>query len=201
MNNVTKSIYGVALLLFSVAVLLTVFLVAIRQFGPETRITSTSVLERVQEQYFVVTKTVVVDQNTKIVVDEGSAWSNFLWGQEIEAEALIRLDIGVDLSELTEDDIIIDQRRKTITIDLPAAEILDASQFGDIEVNSRSGILKFLLDRDPNEDHNLSLDQLIRDAKASVLTDATLFEEAKQNSANLLQLIVENLGYELIIAN
>jgi hypothetical protein len=167
--------------------------------GPVERLTSRTILDRVSEQAFLVTKTVIVDQKSSIEVDRGSAWSNFFWGQTIEAEALVRVDVGVDLASLTEDDIKVDHVRKLVTVDLPEATVLDASQFGDIEVDSTRGVLKFLLDNDPNEDHNQALDLLVRDARTSVEADRRLFDEAREAARGVLELVVSPFGYEVEI--
>lgn len=160
----------------------------------QIEISSRTILDRITDQYFVVTKTVVVDQTSNITIDQGSAWSNFLWGQTIEAHGTVRVDIGVDLSELSEEDIEINERTKTVTIALPDASVLDANQIGDIEVDTKSGVLKFLFENDPTEDHNLALKQLAEDARASVQSQE-LLEEARQDATKLLTLIVQDLGY------
>lgn len=82
---------------------------------------------------------------------------------------------------------------------MPRAEILNASQYGAIEVDSRQGVLKWLTDNDPNDDHNRALDQLLREARTSILTDEQLFNEARNDAAKLLELIVESFDYSLVI--
>lgn len=199
--NITKQLLAIAATLLASTFLIIALTFFLHQIEGKkgTSVSSISILQEIQENTSLVTKTVIVDQSTEIIIDEGSRWSNLLWGQTIEAEALIRFDIGVDLSQLTEEHIVINERNKTVTITLPEAEILNASQFGDIEVQSKSGILKYLLDNDPSEDHNLSLSQLIDEATASVKKDENIFEEAREESIQLLRLIIQNTGYELII--
>ncbi|MFH2063289.1 MAG: DUF4230 domain-containing protein [bacterium] len=164
---------------------------------PQVTVTARSILERVSDRYFVVTKSVYVDQKSEITVDTGSRWSNFFWGQTVQANGVIRVDVGVDMTRLAEDDITVDSRSKTVRIDIPPADILDASQYGDIEVESKQGVLKYVLDNDPNEDHNRALERLVADAKESVRQDPQLFADARRDAARLLGLIVEGTGYRL----
>lgn len=158
-------------------------------------VTSQVVVDKINDQAFVVSKTVLLDQETQIEIDKGSKWSNFLWGQTINAGGLVRVDVGVDFSKIKATDIKIDQVNKIITIKTQGAEILDASMAGDIKVTSKSGILKFLLENDPNQDHNLAADQLIDEAKKTVTTDDELIKEAEEDSLNVLKLTLQDLGY------
>lgn len=165
---------------------------------PAPTVTSRAVLDRVADAYFVVTKTVYVDQTAEINVDRGSTWSNFLWGQKVQARGVVRVDVGVDLSRLAEKDIAVDNASHTVRIDVPPADIMNASQYGDIEVRTEQGVLKRLLENDPNEDHNRALEQLLAGARESVRGDAKIFDEARGDSLKLLRLIVQGLGYELV---
>ncbi len=164
-------------------------------------VTARSILERISDQYFVVTKSVYIDQKAEITVDTGSRWSNLFWGQTVKADGVIRIDVGVDLSKLEEKDITVDHRAKTVRIDVPPADILNASQYGDIEVETKQGILKYVLDNDPNEDHNRALQQLIAGAKEAVRQDQRLFGDARQDAAKILRLIVAGMGYQLVIGD
>jgi len=163
-----------------------------------TVVTSQTIVERIHDQYFVVTKTAVLDQHSTITVDKGSDWSNFWWGQTIEAQGFVRVDVGVDVSGLSESDVIVDQATKTVTIRLPAATILDASQYGDIEAKTSKGVLKYLLDNDPNEDFNQAKAQLVTDARAAVLADAELLGQARADASAILHLILSPLGYSVV---
>ncbi len=201
MKNIKTLLIGGSIFIVACTLLVLAVVFGISKFReskePTIEVTSRTILDKITDQYFVVTKTVVVDQESTIKVDQGSEWSNFLWGQTIKAEGLIRVDVGVDLAKLKEEDIIVDKESKTVKIKIPKATILDASQFGDIEVESKSGVLKYLLNNNPNEDHNQALGQLIEDAKVSVQTDDKVFSEARNNSVNLIKLIIEELGYKL----
>lgn len=167
---------------------------------PEPELNSQTIIKQIKDQSFLVTKTVILDESVEIEVDQGSAWSNLWWGDSIEAEALIRMDIGIDFSKIENENISIDQENKTISIKLPQVSVLDASQYGDIEVRSSKGILKFLLENDPNDDHNRALQALITSAEKSVQTQSDIYREAEENAVKFLDLIVGDLGYELEIS-
>ena len=201
MSHFRKNLYAIGFVLIALAILVGVGAVVFRSSGQDRiEVSSRSILERISDQYFVVTKSAYVDQESTITIDKGSRWSNFFWGQTVKAEGVIRIDVGVDLSRLTEDDITVDHQTKTVRVDVPSADILNASQHGDIEVESDQGVLKYLLDNDPNEDHNRALLQLIADAKEMVRQDQALFYDARQDSSKLLYLIVSGMNYKLIIS-
>lgn len=202
MDKLNKAILTIGFFLIALFLVLAAILVLVNRTGRKEvteEITSTVVLEKITDQYFVVSKTVLIDQETEIKIDEGSRWSNFLWGQTITAEAMIRVDVGVDLSKLTTEDIKINDETKTVQITIPQASILDASQYGDIDVNSKKGVLKFLLDNDPNEDHNQALETLLKEAEKAIIDDQELLDEARRDSVKVIGLIVTNLSYDLVV--
>lgn len=196
MGTIRKTLFAVGFAALALAVLLYVGNSVFRG-GDEETVTSTAILERISDNYFVVTKSAIIDEEVEMTVDKGSSWSNFFWGQELTARGRIRIDIGVDLAGISEDDIAIDHKNRTVTIAVPQAEILDASQYGNIEVATKQGILKTLLDSDPNDDHNRAQAQLITEARAAISEDAVLFEEARRDSLRVLELIVRSFDYTL----
>ena len=183
-------------LLFIALLIIGVLIGKIWTDNNRNKVTSNSLVDRIQDQNFLVSKTVIIDQKSKIVIDQGSAWSNFFWGQTIDAEAQIRVDVGIDFSKLKSEDIQVDEKTKHIIINLPNAQILDASQYGDIDVRSSKGVFKFLLDNNPNEDHNQALEQLISDASRS-LDGSKIYAEARTDAVRYLEVVVKNLGYTI----
>jgi hypothetical protein len=167
---------------------------------PETvKISSRIVVEEITKQYFVVTKTVYLDQTSQIVVDQGSSWSNFWWGQTIEARAPMKVDVGVDLKELKEEDITVDNENMVIKIRIPEASILSTSLAGEIEVETSKGVLRKIFNNNTNDDYNQALNTLTNDANNSVKEDTELFNEARNDSIKLLSIIVKDLGYTIEI--
>lgn len=160
-----------------------------------TDVNTTVILDKIKNNYFVVTKTVFLDEDTTIEIKEGSRWNNLLWGHTVQAEATIRVDVGVDMNKLTANKISVDEVTKKVIIDLPDAEILDTSLFGEMEIETKSGILKQLFENDKSEDFNLALEQLREKAEEGVISRPEIFTEAKTDSINLVSLIVQSLGY------
>ncbi len=191
-------LYAIGFVALAIAALIITVKFGLFSKPEEKTITSRAILERIADNYFVVTKSAIIYEEVEISVDKGSAWSNMLWGQTVKARGTVRIDIGVNLAGLDENSIVVNHRDKTVAIAVPRAEILDASQYGAIEVDSQQGVLKWLTDNDPNEDHNRALEQLLEEAHTSISTDERLFTEARRDSTKLLELIVESFDYTLV---
>lgn len=174
------------------------FVVFFYQKSVEPIITERLVLERISEQYFTVTKSLFLDEDINLTFDQGSNWSNFLWGKTVRAEGLVRVDIGVDMSKIKEEDIGIDRLHKRITINVPEAEILDASIFGNLKFDTEEGVLQKILIDSQNEDYNNAVDKLVDAAKEEALADDANYNDAKAKSLKLLYLIMDNFGYEVV---
>lgn len=161
-------------------------------------VTAQSVFEMIEDQYFVVTKTSYINQEVRIAIEENSDWSDLLWMDVINAEGLVRVDIGVDLSELSSRDITINEDNKTIEIDLPESEILTATIEGEITVDSERGLVTSIgeLFEEEADDYNLAVSELIKLAQDSISED--LYEEAREDSLNIIENIVESIGYSVL---
>lgn len=161
-------------------------------------VTSQSVFEMIEDQYFVVTKTSYVNQKARLSIEENSDWSDLLWMDVINAEGLVRIDIGVDLSELRESDIKVDKENKTIEIDLPESEILTSTIEGDVTVESERGLVTSIeeLFEEEADDYNLAVSELIKLAQESISED--LYEEAREDSLNIIENILESIGYSVL---
>lgn len=161
------------------------------------KISTTVVLERLKDQAFLITRTVISDEETTIKIDQGSEWSNLWWGHEITAEGLMQVDVGVDLSNLTEEDIVVNDLNKTIKINLPDAEVYNSSLEGEIQVSKKSGIMRKLFATDDNEDYNLALSELSREGEASVSQNTDLMQDAKSSALSTLQVILKDTEYTI----
>jgi len=162
------------------------------------------ILDRITSQYFLVTKTVFVDSQAEIETPKSNDWKDLFLGKKITVDGLIRVDVGVDIKDLRLEDIVVDSRNKTVTIDLPAAEVLDASLFGQLDVDVDKAVLdklKGVFEDTQNEDYNLALQTLINDAKSQVTADAAIFNDARADSAKLVELIVTGMlqDYQVVI--
>lgn len=160
-------------------------------------VSSTVILEKIQDQAFLVTRTIITDQEVKMEIDQGSAWSNFWWGHKIKAEGTVQVDVGIDLSSLREEDIEVDNEGKTIKINLPSAEVYDSSLEGEIDVTTKSGVLYKLLSTDTNEDYNLAMERLTSQAEEAVNQNEDLLQEAQSSALSTLQVILKDTGYTI----
>lgn len=167
-------------------------------------VTSQTILDKITDQYFLVTKTIFADSKAEIETPKNNNWTDLFTGKKITVSGLIRIDVGVDIKNLGTEKIIVDSQNKLVTINLPAAEILDSSLSGEIDVDVDKSILeklKGLLNDTRNEDYNLALQTLISTAENQVLADATIFAQARTDSMKLVELIVKNAltDYQIII--
>jgi len=160
-------------------------------------VTQQSILELVTDQYFIVSKTAYLQQEVRITIEENSDWSDLLWKDVIKASGLVRVDLGVDLSELSVDDIKI--KGNTITLTVPQAIILTSSIEGEIEVNSERGLVTSVeeLFEEEADDFNLTTEQLKESAKASITQE--MYDDARNDSVKVLELILNSIGYEIVI--
>jgi len=165
--------------------------------GNQTTIETTLVLERLKEQSFLVTRSVITDEEVTINIDQGSAWSNFWWGHEITANGQIQTDIGIDLDKIESSDIQVNDTDKEIIISFPEPVVYNSSLKGDIEVTTQSGILKKLLASDANEDYNLALNELSSQAENTILNNQDLFDESTLETIEILQYIFNDTGYTI----
>lgn len=199
-KNFIKTFYPV--IFFSIVFLLCGsllgVLVGVKILCPKNKteiVTSKVVLNKIEDQSFLITKSVILYQESKITIDQGSAWSNFWWGHEISANAPVSVDVGVDLTKLQESDIHIDNLNKIISINLPQAQIYKSSINGDIEVSTKSGVFKTLFASDTNEDYNLALQQLTSEASKSIEEDLNIINLARDSAIDILQIVLKDLGY------
>ncbi|MFP4515092.1 MAG: DUF4230 domain-containing protein [Parcubacteria group bacterium] len=167
-------------------------------------VNSQVILERITDQYFLVTKTVFVNSKAEIETPENNTWTDLFTGKRITVHGLIRIDVGVDMQNMSSENIIIDSQNKIVTVILPEAEILDSSLSGELDLEVDKSIvekLKGLLKNTYNEDYNLALKTLIENANSQVKYDEIIFETAKEDSAKLIRLIVSSMlsDYEVII--
>lgn len=167
-------------------------------------VNSQAVLERITNQYFLVTKTVFVNSKTEIDTPKNNNWTDLFTGKKITVYGLIRVDVGVDMKNIRLENITVDSKNKIVTITLPHAEILDSSLSGELDVVADKSILekiKGLFKNTQNEDYNMALKTLINSANNQVMGTESIFEEARLDSVKLVTLIVTSMltDYQVVI--
>lgn len=106
-----------------------------------TTVSSQIILDRITSQYFLVTKTVFSDSKVEIDTPKNNNWTDLFVGKKIIVSGVIRTDVGVDMKNLTLDNIVVDSAKKTVTIKLPHAEILDSSLYGQLDFSENKAIV------------------------------------------------------------
>ena len=167
-------------------------------------VNSQVILERITNQYFLVTKTVFLNSKVEIDTPKNNDWTDLFTGKKLTVMGLVRVDVGVDMKNMRLENIIVDHQKKLVTISLPHAEILDSSLSGELDFAVDKSIvekLKGLLKNTQNDDYNLALMTLIERANDQVTADESIFNSAREDSAKLVQLIVSGMlkDYQVVI--
>lgn len=165
----------------------------------ETKITTRTIVDKITDTGLLTTKSIYTTEKTVIEISTDTAWNKFWWGQTITAEALVRTDVGVDLTAIEEDDITVDNENKTITIKLPEAEIINISLDSEITVVTEKGILEKLFNTDNNKDYNLAMDALKDQARVAVEENSDIFTEAQQSTGDIISSLLKDLEYKVVI--
>lgn len=168
----------------------------------EEKVSSRIILNSIQDQAFLVTKTLYLDEETTITVEGSGGLKGLLFGKELKARALVRSDVGVDLKTMTEEDIEIDSGTKIIVIKLPGANILTSGISGNVEVEGSRGIwtsVKELFTDEGNDDYNRAVNQLISNAERAVRARTDVFDSARADTAKLISWVAGQLapGYKI----
>lgn len=163
------------------------------------RITRDTLITRMQQRGVLVTRTIIIDQESRIGIPRQSDWNALLWGKELVTSGRVRVDLGVDLSLLAKDNtrIRIDENSRTIYLNLPTAEILSSSVIGKLEVTTEGTILTRLFDNNTNADYQLALSELTAASETVVRENVELRAEARADVAKLLGDIFIGTGYEV----
>ncbi|MCX6740150.1 MAG: DUF4230 domain-containing protein [Candidatus Parcubacteria bacterium] len=146
------------------------------------QVNSQTILQTLRSEGFLVTQTYILNQKVTIDKNTGTMWKDFFWGQSIEASAVLKVSSGVDLTKLTENDILIGN--KEITVTLPQVQIQSTELISDIELRNTQGILKKIFNDD--DGYNLALSKLKEQAQLSAQQDS-LLREAQTNTQKEIQ--------------
>jgi hypothetical protein len=146
---------------------------------PQQKVNSQIIYEKLQSQGFLVTQNYIFEQKIEIDNTSGQTWKDIFWGQKIQANALMKVNLGVDLQQLTENDIKLTKNK--LTIKLPQIQIHSTELISDINLENQQGILKLLLDRD--DGYNQALSLLKENAELSA-KDAKIIAETRLSTTN-----------------
>lgn len=155
------------------------------------KVDSVVIYNRLQSQGFLVTQDYIFEQKIEIDNTSGQMWKDLFWGQKIEASAIIKASLGVDLKKLNQEDVKIDADKIVLT--LPAVEVQSTEIIGEIKLNNQQGVLKMLFDKD--DGYNQALAQFKEQAKTAAQKDE-IVTEARNNTKKELQRLVNLMGVD-----
>jgi hypothetical protein len=157
-----------------------------------TTISTQAILTALHNRGFLISQTYVFDTPVTIDRSSGNAFKDFFFGQTIEARGTMEANLGVDLTSIKQEDIVIDQETNSITVTIPKARLFNSRLVGPIEVKNNQGVLKRLLNSDDGYNESLSLLSQTAEAaaqKEDMLARAT--DQAKEDIATLLGYVAQ----------
>ncbi len=150
--------------------------------NPKEEITSNIVLTALQSEGFLVSQNYIFNQTIMIDRSTGSNLKDIFFGQNIEANANMKVSSGVDLSKLTANDVQVTE--KEIQITLPSVQTQSTELLGNIVLTNKQGIIKRVVDND--DGYNAALTELKKEAMKAAET-LELRQEAKINAEKELK--------------
>lgn len=157
-----------------------------------TTINTQAILTALHNRGFLISQTLIFDTPVTIDRSSGNAFKDFFFGQTIEARGTMEANLGVDLTSIQQEDIVIDDATNTITIMMPKARLFNSRLVGPIEVKNNQGVLKRLLNSDDGYNESLSLLSQTAEAtaqKEEMLARAT--DQAKEDIGTLLGYVAQ----------
>jgi len=156
------------------------------------------ILTALRDRGFLVTQTYIFDQPVIIEKTSGSALKDFFFGQTITARGAMEVNMGIDLANVSADDVTITE--DVITIKVPGATLFNVRLVGPIEVENKQGLLKRLLQDE--DGYNEALSELSKIAEETAtreefVTRAT--DRAKEEVRQMLGYVAENKTVEVEI--
>lgn len=151
-------------------------------------ITQLKALNRYETTSFTIEK--IIEAGTT----QNNALTQFLYGDRILLIAHGEVIAGFDVSELSENDVTIDDR--TISLTLPAAEILTTRLDSEkTRVYDRSKGLLNPGDKDLESEARIAAEQSIREAACQ----GGILDEATEKGRTQLETILKTIGFETVV--
>lgn len=158
------------------------------------------ILTALRDRGFLVTQTYIFDQPVTIEKTSGSALKDFFFGQTITARGAMEVNMGIDLANVTSNDVTINE--DVITIKIPEASLFNVRLVGPVEVENSQGILKRLLQ---NEDgYNEALSELSKIAEETATQEefiARATDRAKEEVKQMLGYVAQGKTINIEIKN
>lgn len=158
----------------------------------QTVVNAQVILTALHNRGFLVSQTYVFDTPITIDKSSGNSFKDFFFGQKIEARGTMEVNLGVDLSSIKQEDVIIDPATNVITVKISKARFFNSRLVGPIEVKNEQGVLKKVLNSD--DGYNESLALLSQTAEKAAQTDEMISratDQAKESITTLLGYVAE----------
>jgi hypothetical protein len=161
-------------------------LTAPKDVRPE--ISSEVILQALTSQGFLVTQSIISDQKVTIDRQSGNVFRDFFLGQTITARGTMEANLGIDLTELSSEDVLVSDEK--ILVRIPDVRLFNTRLIGDVEVENAQGIIKRLFQ--PDDGYNESLRALTA-ATESLASSERVMANARERSREELARLVKLL--------
>lgn len=158
------------------------------------------ILTALRDRGFLVTQTYIFDQPVTIEKTSGSAFKDFFFGQTITARGAMEVNVGIDLANVSSDDVTINDDMVTIVI--PEASLFNVRLVGPIEVENKQGILKRLLQDE--DGYNEALSELSKIAEDTATREEFVeraTDRAKEEVRQMLGYVAQGKTIQVEIKN
>ncbi len=154
------------------------------------------ILTALRDRGFLVTQTYIFDQPVTIEKTSGSALKDFFFGQTITARGAMEVNMGIDLANVTGEDVSI--ANDVITIKIPEASLFNVRLVGPVEVENKQGILKRILQDE--DGYNEALSELSKIAEETATQEefiARATDRAKEEVKQMLGYVAQGKAIQV----
>lgn len=149
------------------------------------QVNAQTILMALKDQGFLVTQSILSTQDVTIERSTGNALKDFFVGQTIRARGTMETNLGIDLSKLSDEDVLIEDQR--ITVRIPDTRLFNTRLVGDIEVENSQGIAKRIFQ--PDDGYNTALAELTTAAEAIAQDDSVLANARERSKEEIRRLV------------
>mgnify|MGYP003810108553 CR=1 FL=1 len=199
LNNIMKPL-KIALSIIFLAIFFAAGAVAgyflLKPPSDKTVVTAQVILTALRDQGFLVTQTYIFDEPVTIEKTSGSAFKDFFFGQTITARGTMEANLGIDLSRVTFEDVLVENDK--IIVKIPQAKVFNVRLIGPLDVKNTQGILKRLLENE--EGYNEAQAELTKAAEQAALRPEFIdraTNSAKEEVARLVGYVARDKTVEV----
>lgn len=154
-------------------------------------VSSQMILTALHDRGFLVTQTYIFNEPVEIKDEDQSFWEKLLWGQVIKAHGVVEVNMGVDLSKITEGDVVVSG--EGVQVYIPQAEIFNSRLVGEVTVENKQGILKRLFEND--DGYNQAMAELTKLGEQAA-SDAQMIKVANDRARDEIGRLVGYIAPE-----